>query len=133
MFHLDEVAAFRKGNHTFDDIVAYSSWDVPYVRKTSSELVHGCVLTPNAMDFWGVPPLLGRGFTEQDAQPGAGLVVLLNYNYWKKMFNEDKSRPRNNHDAQGPSSHGYRVMPRRFQLYGAIFIFRLIGTAPNPP
>jgi ABC-type antimicrobial peptide transport system permease subunit len=30
VFHLDEVVAFRQGNHTFDDIVAYSGWDVAY-------------------------------------------------------------------------------------------------------
>src|SRR6202453_4321571 len=36
MFHLDEVAAFRQNNHTFDDIVAYSGWDVVYSRQGSS-------------------------------------------------------------------------------------------------
>jgi hypothetical protein len=92
VFHLDEVAAFRRGNHTFDDIVAYSSWDVAYQRKTSSIPIHGCVLTPNAMDFWGVRPLLGRGLEERDAKPGAGPVALLGYAYWKSMFHGDKAR-----------------------------------------
>ena len=67
MFRLDEVSAFRNGNHTFDDIVAYSSWDVPYVHNGTSEQVHGCMLTPNAMEFWGVSPLIGRGLAEGDS------------------------------------------------------------------
>jgi putative ABC transport system permease protein len=132
VFHLDEVAAFRKGNHTFDDIVAYSSWDVSYVRKTSSEQVHGCILTPNAMDFWGVPPLLGRGFTEQDAQPGAGLVVLLNYHYWKKMFNEDKAVLGTTMMLKGQARTVIGVMPPRFQLYGADLYIPLDWNRPEP-
>jgi predicted permease len=132
MFHLDEVAAFRKQNDSFDDIVAYSSWDVPYARKTSGEQVHGCILTPNAMDFWGVPPLLGRGFTEQDVQPGAGLVVLLNYNYWKKMFNEDKAVLGTTMMLKGQARTVIGVMPPRFQLYGADLYIPLDWNRPEP-
>ena len=132
MFHLDEVAAFRKDNHSFDDIVAYSSWDVAYVRKTTSEQVHGCVLTPNAMDFWGVPPLLGRGFTEQDARPDAGLVVLLNYNYWKKMFHEDKAVLGTTMMLKGQARTVIGVMPPRFQLYGADLYIPLDWNRPEP-
>jgi len=60
VFHLDEIAAFRNESHTFEDIVAYAGWDAIYSRQGFSEPLHGCVLTPNAIAFWGVPPLLGR-------------------------------------------------------------------------
>lgn len=55
-FHLDEVAAFRAGSKTFDDIVAYAGVDVLYRQKVFSEHLHGCILTPNSIEFWGVPP-----------------------------------------------------------------------------
>jgi MacB-like periplasmic core domain/FtsX-like permease family len=91
VFHLDEIAAFRKENHTFEDMVGISSWDVLYTRQGITEQVHGCVMTPNATKFFGVPPMLGRGLMEPDSQQGADPVVLLGYEYWKKEFHQDKS------------------------------------------
>jgi hypothetical protein len=58
MYHLDEVAAFRKQSHTFEDIVAYSGVDLFYLHQGTSEQLNGCVVTPNVMEFWGVAPLL---------------------------------------------------------------------------
>ena len=91
VYHLDEVAAFRKQSQTFEDIVAYAGVDLVYLHQSNSEQLNGCVVTPNVMEFWGVAPLLGRGIGEQDAQAGASPVALLSYAFWKRMFNEDKS------------------------------------------
>jgi hypothetical protein len=69
MYHLDDVAAFRKGNHSFEDILAYGTFpSMVYVRRDESDMLYGVGATPNAMEFWGVPPLLGRGFGDQDVQ-----------------------------------------------------------------
>src|SRR5713101_6082148 len=42
MYHLDEVAAFRNGNHTFEDILAYGLFpSLVYTRRNVSEMLHG--------------------------------------------------------------------------------------------
>ena len=42
MFHLDEVAAFRNGNHSFEDILAYGVYpSMVYIRRNSSEMLNG--------------------------------------------------------------------------------------------
>jgi predicted permease len=133
MFHLDEVAAFRAGNQTFDDIVAYSSQDLVYSTKGFKEPEHGCALTPNAMDFWGVPPLLGRGLTEQDSLPGANPVVLLNYKFWKRMFQENKSVLGSTIMLNGQARTVIGVMPPRFQLYAAEMYVPIAWNRPEPP
>ena len=52
MYHLDEVAAFRKGNHSFEDILAYGMFpSMVYVRRDESEMLYGVGATPNAMEF----------------------------------------------------------------------------------
>jgi hypothetical protein len=56
-FQLDEVVAFRNRNHTLEDVSAITGWDVLYARRGGTEQLHGCVMTPNAIDFWGVRPL----------------------------------------------------------------------------
>jgi putative ABC transport system permease protein len=91
MYHLDEVAAFRKQSHTFEDIVAYSGVDLVYLHQGTSEQLNGCVVTPNVMEFWGVLPLIGRGIGEQDAQAGASPVALLSYAFWKRRFMRTKA------------------------------------------
>jgi putative ABC transport system permease protein len=132
VFHLDEVAAFRQGNHTFDDVVAYSGWDVAYQQKTSSVPIHGCVLTPNAMGFWGVRPLLGRGLEERDAKPGAGPVALLGYAYWKSMFHGDKAVLGTTMILAGQAHTIIGVMPPRFVLFGADLYVPIAWNRPEP-
>ena len=121
VFHLDEIVAFRKQNHTFEDIVGVSSWDVLYAHNGVTELVHGCVMTPNATEFYGVPPMLGRSLMERDAQPGADPVVLLGYEYWKKEFQQDKSVVGKTMIIDNQARTVIGVMPPRFYLFGADF------------
>src|SRR6266852_4957946 len=120
MYHLDEVAAFRNGNHTFEDILAYGLFpSLVYTRRNVSEMLHGVGATPNAMEFWGVPPLLGRGFGEQDLQPGAPLVALLNYRFWNREFHGDKAVLGTTIMLNGKTRTIIGVMPPRFQAVGS--------------
>jgi putative ABC transport system permease protein len=132
LYHLNEVAVFRKQAESFEDIVAYGSWDVIYLHENIPELVHGCILTPNMMDFWGVPPLLGRGFTEQDVQPAAPPVVVLGYGYWKSVFHGDKSVLGTKIMLNRQARTIIGVMPRRFGLYGASVYVPINWNRPEP-
>ncbi len=129
---MQEVATFRKNTKSFEDVVAYSGWDIPYLHQGTSEQVHGCVLTPNAMDFWGVPPLLGRGITEQDAQPSAPPVVLLSYAFWKKTFASDKSVLGASMVLNKKPRTVIGVMPPRFGLFGADIYIPISWDRPEP-
>jgi putative ABC transport system permease protein len=131
-YHLDEVAAFRNGNHTFEDILAYGLWYVIYTHADNTEMVKGVGATPNAMQFWGVPPLLGRGMAEQDVQSGAPPVVLLNYRYWVREFQGDKSVVGTAMMINGTARTIIGVMPPRFQAVGADIYMPVSWTRPEP-
>lgn len=132
LYHLNEVAAFRKQTQSFEDIVAYGSWDVVYLHEGRPEQVHGCISTPNIMEFWGVPPLLGRGISESDAQPGAPPVVVLSYAYWKSMFHGDKNVLGATMTLNNSPRTVIGVMPRRFGLYGADIYVPINWNRPEP-
>jgi putative ABC transport system permease protein len=132
MYHLDEVAAFRNRSHTFEDIVAYSGVDLFYLHQGTSEQLNGCVVTPNAMAFWGVAPLIGRGIGEQDAQAGASPVALLSYAFWKSAFHEDRSVLGTTMTLNKQDRTIIGVMPRRFGLYGADVYVPLAWNRPEP-
>ena len=132
MYHLDEVAAFRKQSQTFEDIVAYSGVDLFYLHQGTSEQLNGCVVTPNVMEFWGVAPLWGRGIVEQDTQAGAGPVALLSYAFWKSAFHEDKGVLGTTITLNKQDRTIIGVMPRRFGLYGADVYVPLAWNRPEP-
>ena len=131
-FQLDELAALRKANHTFEDIAGTTSWDALYNKQGVNEEIHGVVVTPNFMDFWGVRPLLGRGLTAQDAEVGAPPVVLLGYLYWKKEFNGDKSVLGKTMTVDRQPRTIIGVMPPRFFLFGADFYTTIPWNRPEP-
>lgn len=133
MFHLDEVAAFRNGNHSFEDILGYGLFpDLVYTRRNASETLNGVGATPNAMKFWGVAPLIGRGFGEQDVQSGAPPVVLLNYRFWKREFHSDKGVVGTTKMLNGKARTIIGVMPPRFQAVGSDVYMPVSWTRPEP-
>jgi predicted permease len=42
--------------------------------------------TEDYLSMHGVSPILGRGFSREDTEPGAPLVALLGYGYWQSRF-----------------------------------------------
>lgn len=42
--------------------------------------------TEDYLAMHGVAPLMGRGFTRDDTDPGAPLIALLGYGYWQSRF-----------------------------------------------
>jgi len=133
MFPLNVVAGFRAGNHTFEDILAYGLYpSMVYTRSNASEMLNGVGATPNAMEFWGVPPMLGRGFGEQDVQTGAPPVVLLNHRFWKREFQGDKNVIGKTLMLNGKDRTIIGVMPPRFQAVGSDVYLPVLWTRPEP-
>jgi predicted permease len=133
MYHLDEVAASRNGNHSFEDILGYGLFSsLVYTKENTSEMLNGVGATRNAMEFWGVPPLLGRGFGEQDVQSGALPVVLLNYRFWKREFHSDQSIIGKTIMLDGKARAIIGVMPPRFQAVGSDVYMPISWTRPKP-
>jgi putative ABC transport system permease protein len=135
-FSMEEINRFRKENHTFEDIVGYSGWEAIYKAKGISQSVHGCVLTPNGMEFWGVRPLLGRGLSEQDLREdgtaASSPVVLLAFGFWKREFRQDKSVVGTTMLLDGQPRTIVGVMPERFALFGADFYALVSWKRPDP-
>ena len=132
MFPLSDVKALRDGNHTFEDILGYGLWYVKYTKGGTAEMLKGVGATPNAEDFYRVPPLLGRWFGERDVESGAPPVVLLNYRYWNKEFHGDKNVLGSTMMLNGKARTIIGVMPPRFQAVGADLYMPVSWTRPEP-
>src|SRR5215471_18053320 len=54
------------------------------------EPVAGTRTTAAVIPMLGVPPLVGRTFTEQEDRPGAPPVVVISSEFWTRHFDRDR-------------------------------------------
>ena len=53
--------------------------------------VHNATVSAHYFEVLGIEPVLGRGFTEEEDQPGTGKAAVLSYNLWRTTFHQDPS------------------------------------------
>ena len=78
------VSAWQDRAHALDGIEGYGSRDVLAYDENGGRVLRGMRITPGLPTFLGVSPVLGRGFTPADVEPGAAAVVMLSYELWQK-------------------------------------------------
>ena len=119
-FSYDEFAAFRAGSQVFEDLMGGGrTATVLYEDGGSTRVFRGAQVTSNAFDYLGVPPLLGRSFTDADGQPGAPAVFAMNDRLWRSEFGGDPAIIGQTFRLNGSVATLVAVMPARFQIYGA--------------
>jgi putative ABC transport system permease protein len=79
---------WRKQNTVFDDIAAFRNRSANLTTGGPPENVPGCGVTPNFFQLLGLPPLLGRTFTEEEGRRRDPLVVL-SFSLWQSRYAGD--------------------------------------------
>jgi predicted permease len=120
-------------NNEFNVVSSYFDWrqaQTPFQSLTAMRPGTGCdVLIGDtaqqvncyavAADFlktFGIPPLLGRDFSEDDNRPRAPTVVLLSYGFWQRVYGGDvkalgKTLMLNEEPAQVVG-----ILPKQFEM-----------------
>lgn len=114
-FHYSFYEALRQRSTTLSGVFAEAAIDVAMNQPTPAEQIRVHLATPGFFDVLGVPALLGRTLTEDDAKANPGTPpAVLSYGFWRRRFNGDR-------EAVGRTIalHGHRfvivgVMPRAF-------------------
>ena len=76
--------------------------------------VVGAAVTPDYFQVFGVHPVLGRGFTTEDAQPGAPRVVILSHAIFREQFGGDRSVLGTDIRVDGDPARVVGVLPAGF-------------------
>jgi len=121
-FSPEEVHAFRKQNHVFEDIIVYQGFRPSYdnghfIRNFS----RGMVVTTNTFDYLGVPPLLGRTVSEEDGSRNAPPVFVMNYRLWQREFGGDPKILNTTFILNGKPTTLVGIMPLQFNAFGTNF------------
>ena len=87
-------------------------------------VANGQMVTGEYFSGLGAPPLLGRGLTEADENPGAPRAVVISYTYWARRFDRDPAIIGKPLSLNGIPFSIVGVMPASF--YGV-----QVGTEPD--
>jgi putative ABC transport system permease protein len=79
----------RDQSQSFSAMAAFTRTAGTLALAEDARYLEGIAITPEIFDVLGVPPLLGRAFTPEDAKNEADRVVVLSYPIWKSAFGGD--------------------------------------------
>src|SRR5262245_35426653 len=129
--YLDVAAA----QQSFEELAASSDTDGgDLVGPDGIPMRHEAArLTPNALHVLRVQPILGRGFTDADARPGAEKVVLIGEAVWASQFNRDHNVVGTTIRVAGQPTVIVGVMPASFGFpeHHGVWFPLVIGDATN--
>ncbi|HEX7091742.1 MAG TPA: ABC transporter permease, partial [Longimicrobiales bacterium] len=72
------------------------------------------LVTTDFFSLLGVRPALGRAFTPEEGEPGAGRVAILSHGLWLRQFGADPEVTRRSIELNGVRYRVVGVMPRGF-------------------
>src|SRR5271167_2118345 len=85
-----DFADADEGKDIFSSAAIMQAASFNYSRENANpELLNGARVSSGYFDTFGVKPMMGRGFTSEEDQPGAEREAVLSYRTWQKHFGSD--------------------------------------------
>ena len=119
-YSLDEVRQMSE-LPAFASVMATSIETVLMTGEFSPESFGGVLMTGNAFNFLGVPPVIGRTIQPSDIRPDGQVepVVVLSHRLWLRLFEASPSAVGRTLRLNGRPHTIVGVMPPRFGWYGS--------------
>jgi len=118
-YSVDQFIEIAERNTVFEGTIASTISDVLWAGEGDPQRLRGNHGTFNTFDVMGVPPLLGRTPTADDAKDGAEPVVVLGYRFWQRQFGGDPGVLGRHLRLNDSVRTVIGVMPKRFMWRGA--------------
>lgn len=118
-YPIDDFVEIAERTRAFTGVIASTISDVSMIGTGEPERLRGNYITANTFDVMGVPPLLGRASTADDAKPGAPPIALLGYTFWQTRFGGSRDVLGQQLRLNGTVRTVVGVMPHRFMWRGA--------------
>jgi putative ABC transport system permease protein len=81
---------WQEQNRSLELIAAYRVRSVTYTGGDRPETLRAHQVSEEYLEILGGEPMLGRGITMEDLEPGREGVVLLDHGYWQQTFGGDR-------------------------------------------
>lgn len=113
---------YQQQNTSFEQLACWTVWYFNLTSDGPPDRVLGGLVSWNFFQTLGVQPVLGRAFSEQEAQPASSHVAILSRGFWESRFAGDPQIIGKTVKLQGETYTVVGVMPSGFQ-------FPLMGVA----
>ena len=110
------LVTYQDENRSFEKIGAWVPNRLNVTGLAEPEQVSGVLVTSQAMEAFGVAPLLGRWIGLEDEPPTAPRVAMLSYGYWQQRFGGDEGIVGRRIEVGNVSTEIVGVMPRGFKF-----------------
>ncbi len=84
-----ELIDYQRDQLSMESLAGFWTGTVNISGGDQPERFSGAYISPNFLDLLRERPVLGRGFTAEDAVPGAPPVILLGYEVWQNRYASD--------------------------------------------
>jgi predicted permease len=111
-----ELIELSEHNTSFSSVGGFSAQAATLNTEHPSRPVSGLV-TPGLMPTLGVPPYMGRWFTEQDSRPGAEDTAILSWELWNREYGRNPNVLGQKVLVNGVSTTIVGVMPRGYDVH----------------
>jgi predicted permease len=81
--------AWQTRSRSFESLALVQSPPLNVMGSNGPEQVVRLLATSELFRVFGVGPILGRGFTEEETRPGIHDVVILGHGFWRRWFGGD--------------------------------------------
>jgi putative ABC transport system permease protein len=106
----------RDQSQSFSGMAAYTRTAGTLAQAEDAQALEGVAITPEIFDVLGVPPLLGRGFNQDEAKDQGARVVVLTYPLWQRAFGGDRKILGQQITLSGRSHTVIGVMPQGWKF-----------------
>jgi putative ABC transport system permease protein len=87
--HPVNFVEWRARARSFEALALVQGRPLNVMGRNGAEQIIRILTTSELFQVFGLCPVLGRGFTEQEARPGSHNVVILGYGFWQRWFGGD--------------------------------------------
>jgi putative ABC transport system permease protein len=122
---------WRAQTQTLEQLGIYSWWSTNLTGSDSPERVQGFQVSTNFLDVLGMKPMMGRGFSAEEQEPGKDAVALLTYNLWQRRFGGDPNIVNKTISTNGITRTVIGVMPPDFNYPKGAEIYSPLQFTPE--
>ena len=108
---------WKTQNQSFVDMAASHETSFNLTGDGEPERVAAYSVNANFFPLFGVQPLLGRSFSDEEDRPGANKVAVLSYSLWQSRYGGDRQILNRDIQLNGEKHTVIGVMPASFQFF----------------
>ena len=112
---------YAEHNQTFQSLGVWIAGTANVTGMAEPEQVRTVSVSDGVLQTLGVPPAVGRWFSQADQVPNGPRRVILSYGYWQRRFGGDRTVIGRNITVDSQSREIVGVMPQGFRFVDSDF------------